>query len=254
MERLDKYLANAGVGTRSGVRELVKKGRVTVDGVCVTRPEEKIDEKRQTVCCDGVEVRMAGLRYYLLHKPGGCITAVRDSRQPTVMDYLTGAKEKNLAPVGRLDKDTEGLLIITNDGELIHNLLSPRKHVPKTYSAWVRGCVTDREVSLFAAGLDIGDEKPTMPAELNVLQSGEQSRIEVTIREGRYHQVKRMFEAVGMEVLYLKRLSMGSLSLDESLAPGEYRELTADEVAALKGCGTPGAEKEKAEDEDEQTD
>lgn len=234
--RLDKLLSNAGIGTRSQVRELIKNGRVTVDGQCAGRPEMKVDEDTAVVCCDRTEVKRAGVAYYMLHKPGGCITAARDTRQPTVMDYLAGVKEKNLAPVGRLDKDTEGLLLITNDGALVHNLLSPRKHVPKTYFAWVSGRVTEDEVKKFQKGLDIGDEKPTMPAELKILESGEQSRIEVTLHEGRYHQVKRMFQAVGMEVLYLKRLSMGPVALDEKLAPGEFRPLTPAELSLLRSA------------------
>ena len=148
-------------------------------------------------------------------------------------DAGTGMRREDLFPVGRLDKDTEGLLLITNDGDLAHRLLSPKKHVDKVYYADIRGKVDEEDVRMFAQGLDIGDEKATLPAELKILSSGETSRIEVTLREGRYHQVKRMFRAVGKEVIYLKRLSMGSLALDEALAPGEFRRLRDEEVERL---------------------
>lgn len=235
MTRLDKFLANAGAGTRTEVKALIRKGKVTVDGVCIREPDYKLDESAAKVVCDGEELSACGFAYYLLHKPAGCVTAVKDGKFPVVLDYLKGVKDRDLFPVGRLDKDTEGLLLITNDGALAHNLLSPRKHVPKTYYARIRGTVTSDEVRLFEEGLDIGDEKPTMPAVLTVLKSGEESEITVTIREGRYHQVKRMFQAVGMEVIYLKRLSMGPLTLPEDLPPGAFRPLTPEELCQLKG-------------------
>lgn len=151
----------------------------------------------------------------------------------TVMDLLKDQRRKGLFPVGRLDKDTEGLLLITNDGEMAHRLLSPRKHVDKVYYADVQGKVTEKDVLIFAEGVDIGDDRLTMPAELQILESGDISRICLTIREGRFHQVKRMFHAVGKEVIYLKRLQMGPLVLDQELMPGEYRKLTKEEVDSL---------------------
>ena len=188
----------------------------------------------------------ARYEYFMLNKPSGVVSATEDKKEKTVLDLLrsdkssdagTGMRREDLFPVGRLDKDTEGLLLITNDGDLAHRLLSPKKHVDKVYYADIRGKVDEEDVRMFAQGLDIGDEKATLPAELKILSSGETSRIEVTLREGRYHQVKRMFRAVGKEVIYLKRLSMGSLALDEALAPGEFRRLTDEEVdkIMLKG-------------------
>ena len=169
----------------------------------------------------------------VLNKPAGTVTATEDRSDPTVLDLLKDQRRKGLFPVGRLDKDTEGLLLITNDGETAHRLLSPRKHVDKVYYADVRGKVTEEDVRSFAEGVDIGDEKMTMPADLEILESGAISRIRLTIREGRFHQVKRMFQSVGKEVIYLKRLQMGSLVLDTELKPGEYRKLTKEEVDSL---------------------
>ena len=169
----------------------------------------------------------------MLHKPAGVVSAVTDDRDRTVIDLIDARKRKDLFPVGRLDKDTEGLLLITNDGKLANQLLNPRKHVDKTYYARVRGAVTAAEQECFREGLDIGDDTLTKPAELEILSSGPESEILLTITEGRFHQVKRMFQAVGMEVLYLKRLSMGPLRLDESLPAGAWRPLTVEEIRAL---------------------
>lgn len=243
--RLDKFLANAGAGTRSEVKTYIKKGRVSINGQVITDPNFKFEETGADVLLDGVSVSASGYAYYLLHKPAGCVTAVRDAHAPTVMDYLKEAKGKDLAPVGRLDKDTEGLLLITNDGALAHQLLSPRKHVPKTYEARISGIVTKKEQDAFAEGLDIGDEKPALPAILKVLKTDEEKKeslIHVTIEEGRFHQVKRMFHAVGMEVLYLKRLSMGSLVLPEDLEKGAFRSLTEEELLALQTLQKGGEE------------
>ena len=169
----------------------------------------------------------------MLNKPAGVISATEDAAARTVLDLIATKKRKDLFPVGRLDKDTEGLLLITNDGELAHRLLSPKKHVDKVYFARIAGRVTEEDREAFAIGVDIGDEKLTLPAELRILCSDEVSEIELTIREGRFHQVKRMFEAVGKEVIYLKRLSMGQLVLDDSLNVGAYRELTKEELKLL---------------------
>jgi 16S rRNA pseudouridine516 synthase len=169
----------------------------------------------------------------MLYKPGDCVTARRDNFHKSVMDFIEDGR-KDLSPVGRLDLDTTGLLLITNDGKLAHALLSPKKHVKKLYEARVKGRVTQEDVLKFESGVDIGDDTLTKPAQLNILQAGEESLVQISITEGRYHQVKRMFLAVGKEVLTLKRLAMGELALDESLAPGECRRLTEEEVAILK--------------------
>ncbi len=233
MIRLDKYLADMGVGTRSEVKQYLRKGQVTVDGIIEKCPERKIDENTAQVFFQGKPVAYAEYEYYMFHKPAGCVTATQDTRQKTVMDYLNSTKRKDLFPVGRLDIDTEGLLLITNDGPLCHQLLSPAKHVPKTYYARIEGIVTEADVVCFSRGVDIGsDEKPAVGA-LEIQTSDEISEILLTITEGRFHQVKRMFEAVDKRVLYLKRLAMGPLRLDETLKPGEYRALTAAEIERL---------------------
>ncbi len=235
--RLDKFLTEMGLGTRSEVKGLIKKGRIRVNGEKPSGPEIKIDPDHDSVEADGRAVAYAAWEYYMLNKPAGWVCAARDSRDPVVVDLIADRKRKDLFPVGRLDKDTEGLLLITNDGRMAHSLLSPRKHVDKVYFARVRGVVTEKERELFQQGLDIRDEKLTLPAELKILSADPQtglSQVEVTVREGRYHQIKRMFQAVGMEVAYLKRLSMGPVCLDSRLAPGQYRELTVEELEALR--------------------
>lgn len=231
--RLDKYLADMGKGTRSEVKKAISKGLVRVNNVIVKKPETKLDTDSDHVLFDGVLVGYAQHEYYMLNKPAGVISATEDKREKTVIDLIIEKKRKDLFPVGRLDRDTEGLLLISNDGELAHRLLSPSKHVDKVYYAKIDGEVTIEDVEAFQQGGDIGEEKLTRPAKLRVLKSGTQSEIELTICEGKFHQVKRMFQAVGKEVVYLKRLQMGTLILDESLKPGEYRELTEQEIADL---------------------
>lgn len=237
MIRLDKFLSEMGVGTRQEVKQYIRKGKVEVDGEIAKRPELKVDETKANVILDGERIGYASYVYYMLNKPSGVVSATEDKREKTVIDLIKGQKRKDLFPVGRLDKDTEGLLLITNDGDLAHQLLSPKKHVDKVYRARIEGQVTAEDAALFAKGLEIDDEDGAwraMPAKLNILSSGPESEVEITIREGKFHQIKRMFEAVDKKVVYLKRLSMGSLRLDETLALGEYRELTEDEVQALK--------------------
>ena len=233
MMRLDKYLAEMGVGTRSEVKKYIRQGCVSIDGVVVKKPEEKVDEANQKVCVNGKTVSYEEFEYYMLHKPSGVVSATSDKKEKTVIDLITDSKRKDLFPVGRLDKDTEGLLLITNDGEMAHRLLSPKKHVDKTYYAKIDGRVTQQEVSLFSKELYIGNEEYAKPSVLKVLKEDEISEIELTIQEGKFHQVKRMFHAVGMEVIYLKRLSMGSLVLDPDLPAGTYRKLTKKEVEKL---------------------
>ncbi len=234
MMRLDKYLCETGFGTRSQVKDLLKKGQVMVNGEVVKKPELKINETTDQILCQGKKVSYQKNIYLMLHKPAGVVSATEDNREKTVLDLVRPEDRKNgLFPVGRLDKDTEGLLLLTDDGELAHWLLSPKKHVDKTYYAKIDGQVTEEHVKQFREGLDIGDEKKTLPAVLTILLSGPVSEIEVTIHEGRFHQIKRMFEAVGCKVTYLKRLSMGSLVLDETLPPEEYRPLTESELEGL---------------------
>lgn len=234
MMRLDKYLCETGFGTRSQVKDLLKKGQVMVNGEVVKKPELKINETTDQILCQGKKASYQKNIYLMLHKPAGVVSATEDNREKTVLDLVRPEDRKNgLFPVGRLDKDTEGLLLLTDDGELAHRLLSPKKHVDKTYYAKIDGQVTEEHVKLFREGLDIGDEKKTLPAVLTILLSGQVSEIEVTIHEGRFHQIKRMFEAVGCKVTYLKRLSMGSLVLDETLPPEEYRPLTEAELEGL---------------------
>lgn len=231
--RLDKLLCEMGFGTRSDVKSEIKKGCVTVNGVAVNRPETKIDADIDIVTYNGNEIKYSKYEYYMLYKPAGCVSATHDGREKTVMDYFFEVRKDGFFPVGRLDKDTEGLLLITNDGVLAHKLLSPSKHVEKVYYAEVDGKVTGETVKMFEEGIDIGDDKPTLPAGLEIITSECNSKVRVTITEGRYHQIKRMFEAAGCRVTYLKRLSMGAVRLDDKLEPGEYRKLCDDELRTL---------------------
>ena len=231
--RLDKLLTELGTGSRSEVKKYIRLGLVTVNGEAIKKPEQKVDEKNDVVCFRGNQLTYTEYEYYLFHKPAGCVTATEDNLHRTVMDYLTDTTRHDLFPVGRLDLDTEGLLLITNDGALAHELLSPTKHVSKVYFAKIDGNVTEKDVNLFKNGVDIGEEKPTKPALLEVLHSGNISEVRLTITEGKFHQVKRMFEAVGKKVTYLKREAMGPLVLPDDLAPGEYRPLTEEELQEL---------------------
>ena len=231
MIRLDKFLCEMEMGTRSQVKDLIKKGMVTVDGEVIKKAEYKFDESKAKVYVKEKEVAYQKFYYYMLHKPAGVVSATVDNHDRTVMELLKDAPGKDLFPVGRLDKDTEGLLLITNDGELCHNLLSPKKHVDKTYLVETRECITEKMMQELEEGVDIGEDKPTMPAIVKLL---EDKKLELTIREGKFHQVKRMLQAVENEVVYLKRLSMGSLVLDEKLGLGEFRCLTNQEIEDLK--------------------
>lgn len=232
--RLDKYLAEMGIGSRSAVKELVRKGRVTLNDEPVKNPDVKMIPGQDKVTLDGELVGYVALEYYMLNKPQGVLSATMDKKSETVVDLITSKVRKDLFPVGRLDRDTEGLLLITNDGMLAHNLLSPKKHVDKVYYAVVEGKVEEQHVKDFEKGIILSDGTPTMPAYLEILKSADISEIRLTIHEGKFHQVKRMFEAIGCHVTYLKRLRMGTLVLDEKLAPGEYRKLTEDELNAIK--------------------
>lgn len=232
--RLDKFLANAGKGTRTEVKSYIRKGQVTVNDEIVKSPEFKVEEDTDRIICCQEEITSQKFEYYMFHKPSGCVTATHDAVHETVMDYITSKKKDELFPVGRLDRDTEGLLLITNDGVLAHELLSPRKHVEKTYYAVVEGKVTKEDAIAFTQGVEIGEPKKTLPARLEILKSAEQSEVLLTICEGKFHQVKRMFEAVGKNVGYLKRVAMGGLYIDESLEKGCFRPLTKEELTLLK--------------------
>ena len=248
MMRLDKYLCETGFGTRSQVKDLLKKGQVMVNGEVAKKPELKINETTDQILCQGKKASYQKNIYLMLHKPTGVVSATEDNREKTVLDLVRPEDRKNgLFPVGRLDKDTEGLLLITDDGALAHELLSPKKHVDKTYYAVTDGCMTKEDVQRFADGLEIGEKNPTMPAKLEILStrkveeteleqypSGWSSEIQLTIKEGKFHQVKRMTEAVGKKVVYLKRISMGVLTLPDDLKKGECRQLTAEEEKRLK--------------------
>lgn len=236
MIRLDKYLADMSIGTRQEVKKYIRLGRVKINEDIIKKPEYKIREDEDKITFDGAPVAYETFEYYMLNKPAGVISATEDKRDKTVLDLIKEKKRKDLFPVGRLDKDTEGLLLITNDGALAHRLLSPKKHVDKCYYAEISGGVTEDDVRVFKERINIGtQEEPewTMPAELKILEKGTVSRIRLTIREGKFHQVKRMFLAVGKEVVYLKRERMGALVLDEELAPGEYRKLTDSELKSI---------------------
>ena len=234
--RIDKYLADMGIGTRSEVKQYIRKKQVQINGVYPKGPEQKVEPTQDVITFQGKEIGYVEMEYFMLNKPKDCVSATVDNRHKTVLTYIEEKSRKDLFPVGRLDIDTEGLLLITNDGALAHNLLAPGKHVPKTYYARIEGCVTAEDVSIFSKGVDIGEEKLTKPAELKILSVSDEeiSEIELTITEGKFHQVKRMFEAVGKRVVYLKRISMGDLKLDENLNPGQYRRLTAEEIENLK--------------------
>ena len=296
MIRLDKYLSNMTGESRSIIKSEIKKGNVIVNGSTVLKAENKIDEIKDEVIYKGESVAYSKYAYYMFNKPAGCVSATKDNTCKTVIDYLKNEQVSGLFPVGRLDKDTEGLLIITNDGELAHKLLSPKKHVAKKYYARIKGNLPTDVEKRFEDGLDIGDEKKTLPARIEVLQNAKttestdkltgktdnmtgntdnttgktdnmtgktdnmtgntdnitdvvisdrsdalpdegpalfDSEVYVVITEGRYHQVKRMFKAVGCEVTYLERKSMGGLELDDTLRRGEYRKLTAEEINTL---------------------
>jgi len=232
--RLDKYLADMQYGTRSQIKEIIRKGRVTVDGAVVKSADMKVTPGTNVITVDGMGVSYAEFEYYMLNKPAGVVSATEDNTCKTVLDCIEDKQRKDLFPVGRLDKDTEGLLLITNDGQMAHSLLSPKKHVDKTYYAEIDGDFDGEMKAKLEEGVSLGDFV-TMPAVIKILENGQElSKIEITIREGKFHQVKRMFEAVGRNVTYLKRLSMGPLKLDEVLMPGDYRILTEEELSELK--------------------
>ena len=220
-----------GQGTRSEIKKLIRSGRVMVDGETVKKPELKIDETTQKVSLDGKQIGYAKKEYYMLHKPAGVISATKDDRDKTVLDLITDKKRNDLFPVGRLDKDTEGLLILTNDGAMAHRLLSPKFHVEKTYLVQLNIPVSEEDVIRMKEGVDIGEKRLTKPAEMKILAEKE---CLLTITEGKFHQVKRMFHQLGKEVVYLKRVEMAGIRLEDSLEKGQWRQLTEKEIEKLK--------------------
>ncbi len=235
--RLDKLLANMGFGTRKTVKTLLKAKEVTVNGIVIKDGKSQVDPDKDKVVVAGEAVEYQEFVYFMLHKPQGVVSATNDNLHKTVIDLLA-PKDQVLDPfpVGRLDKDTEGLLLLTNDGTLAHNLLSPKKHVDKCYKATINGIVNEQDIVAFKNGITLNDGFNCQSAELDILSidvDAEQSIIQVTIHEGKFHQVKRMFEAVDKSVTYLKRLSMGNLKLDETLEIGKYRQLTEEELSSL---------------------
>lgn len=232
MERLDKFLCDSGVGTRSQVKQILKTGAVTVDGIPARDGSVKIDPEKMTVCLRGMPLGGKRLVVLMLHKPAGFVTATEDKNDRTVMELLPAAyKHLDLKPVGRLDKATEGLLLFTNDGDLLHRLISPKKEVPKVYYARHEGAATDEDVAAFAAGLTLRDGLECLPAKLEPLGPGESL---ITVCEGKYHQVRRMMASRGMTVLYLQRRQEGALTLAD-LPLGQVRELSDAEISLLEG-------------------
>lgn len=232
--RLDKYLVEMNKGSRTQIKDAAKKGRIQVNGVPEKKTERKIDPETDEVTFDGQAVSYRAMEYIMLYKPQGVISATEDKRHRTVIDLLSGENRSDLFPVGRLDIDTEGLLLLTNDGDLTHRLLAPGKHVDKVYFARIEGKLPETAVEQMAAGLTLTDGTPVMPGKLEISKQWEKgAEILLTIQEGKFHQVKRMFEALGCQVVFLKRLSMGSLKLDPELKPGEYRPLTEEELELL---------------------
>ena len=252
--RLDKLFSNLGLLSRSECKNAVKKGRITVNGLKTISPDMKIDPEKDEIYLDGEKIIAQQFVYYMFNKPSGVITANEDDKAPVVFDYIRD-KRPDLSAVGRLDKDTTGLLLITNDGQMNHRLLSSKYHVEKTYQALIDGQLTEDDIKKLAGGMDIGDDKPTLPARVRIIDGktaetlidmkrhevnktenslSEIRAVELTIIEGRYHQVKRMFAALKKPVLGLHRSGFGPLELDENLAPGEYRELTEEEISLLR--------------------
>lgn len=236
--RLDKFLGELNIGSRSQAKDLIRKGLITVNGVPASAADQKIDEYLDTVAYRGEILRYQKFRYYMLNKPPGVVTATKDNLSRTVLELLPPQKRKNIFPVGRLDKDTEGLLLLTDDGELAHRLLAPNRHVDKTYLAKLARPLSEQDRLALEQGVDIGEATLTRPASVEKISEKE---ILLTIHEGKFHQVKRMLQAVDNKVTALKRIKFASLSLDKNLAPGEYRELTDSEVLSLNGKQTAGA-------------
>lgn len=237
VERLDKVLSNLGYGSRKDIKQYIKDGIISVNGEVVTKNGTHVKPYEDQIVINGETINYREYIYIMMNKPDGLVSSTDDPSSPTVLDLLP---YEYLVfepfPAGRLDKDTEGFLLITNDGKLAHELLSPKKGVNKTYYAKVDGVVLEEHIEKFKEGVTLDDGYKTMPANLKILKSGGISEIELTIQEGKYHQVKRMFESIGMQVVYLKRIKFGEIELDESLETSEFRELTEEELNILKNC------------------
>lgn len=239
--RLDQFLVQANICSRSEAKKIIKKGRVCVNGQINRDNSDHIDESADLITVDGKLIEYSRYHYYMLNKPAGCVSATRDGLSTTVIELLKGENVKNCFPVGRLDKDTEGLLIITDDGKLAHELLSPKHHVNKVYEVIADKKLSDSDTEQIEGGMDIGDDKLTLPASITYVEDISEGvsslyKYELTICEGRFHQVKRMFEKCGSKVVYLKRIAMGPLELDVDLEPGKYRILTEEEIELLSNC------------------
>lgn len=234
-ERLDKVLSNMGYGSRKDVKKIIKAGRVKVNNTILNKNDYKVNPYEDIITVDGIELKYREYIYLMMNKPKNVVSSTDDPLNSTVLDLID---EEYLIfkpfPAGRLDKDTEGLILLTNDGKLAHRILSPKNQVGKTYYVEVNGFVDESHIKSFREGIVLDDGYKTLPANLDIIQGDLFSKVKLTIKEGKYHQVKRMFQAVNMEVVYLKRLSIGTLELDEKLALGEYRELTEKEIQLLK--------------------
>ena len=231
--RIDKYLADNSIGTRKEIKGIIKAGRICVNGVTAFDPGMHIVPGKDIITMDERVIEYERFHYYMLNKPAGTVSSTREGASVTVVELLADENVKNLSPVGRLDKDTEGLLLLTDDGALLHDLISPSKHVEKEYLVQTEKPVSEVDIRKLEEGVDIGDDSPTLPARAYEAEDG----LHLIITEGRFHQVKRMLEAVDNKVTFLKRLRMGGLCLDGSLKPGEYRRLTDEELALLgHGC------------------
>ena len=234
MDRLDKILCSQSTMTRSEAGRLIRSGRVTVDGKVCRQPAEKWDPTTHTLAVDGKPLGYAKNVYWMLNKPAGILCVSRDPKAPTVIDLLPEEQQRRgLFPAGRLDKDTHGLVLITDDGTLAHDILSPRHHIPKTYRAVLDKPLTEAAAQAFREGPTLEDGTKCLPAQVQVLEPGDEPLVEVVIYEGKFHQIKRMFAAVGCQVIWLKRIAMGSLRLDETLAEGECRPLTEEEKTGI---------------------
>jgi len=233
MIRLDKYLKDMGVGTRKEVKEYIRKKLVKVNDIIIKNDDYKVNEEKDIVTFNDEIIKYEKYVYLMLNKPSGVVSATFDNKDKTIIDLINGYRHLDLFPFGRLDKDTEGLLIISNDGKLAHDLLSPKKHVDKKYYVEVEGILNDSDILSFKEGITIDDEL-CKPAILEIIESNKISKCYVTISEGKYHQIKRMFESINKKVIYLKRITFGNISLDENLKLGEYRKLTEEEIELLK--------------------
>ncbi len=228
--RIDKYLADNSIGTRKEIKGIIKAGRICVNGVTAFDPGMHIVPGKDIITMDERVIEYERFHYYMLNKPAGTVSSTREGASVTVVELLAEENVKNLSPVGRLDKDTEGLLLLTDDGALLHDLISPSKHVEKEYLVQTERPVSKEDIKRLEKGVDIGDDRPTLPARAYEAEDG----LHLIITEGRFHQVKRMLEAVDNSVTFLKRLRMGGLCLDSSLNPGEYRRLTDEELEKLR--------------------